>query len=66
MPAPCSREFRDDVVRVARAREEGVALERTAKDFGIHAMTLSKWMRQADAEDGEKPGTSRAESGREP
>ncbi|WP_390895455.1 transposase, partial [Micrococcus luteus] len=30
--------------------------------FGTHEMTLSKWMRQADVEDGAKPGTTKAES----
>ncbi|MFW3386649.1 UNVERIFIED_CONTAM: IS3 family transposase [Kocuria sp. CPCC 205274] len=62
MPAPYPQEFRDDVVRVARSREDGVTLAQIAKDFGIHEMTLSKWMRQADVEDGEKPGATRAES----
>ncbi|WIG19297.1 IS3 family transposase [Kocuria rosea] len=62
MPAPYPQEFRDDVVRVARTREEGVTLAQIAKDFGIHEMTLSKWMRQADIEDSEKPGVTRADS----
>ncbi|TDL44666.1 IS3 family transposase [Kocuria rosea] len=62
MPAPYPQEFRDDVVRVARTREDGVTLAQIAKDFGIHEMTLSKWMRQADVEDGEKPGVTRADS----
>ncbi len=62
MPAPYPQEFRDDVVRVARAREDGVTLAQIAKDFGIHEMTLSKWMRQADVEDGQKPGATRTES----
>ncbi|MUN64850.1 IS3 family transposase [Kocuria sediminis] len=62
MPAPYPQEFRDDVVRVARSREDGVTLAQIAKDFGIHEMTLSKWMRQADVEDGEKPGVTRADS----
>jgi transposase len=62
VPAPYPHEFRDDVVRVARNREDGVTLAQIAKDFGIHEMTLSKWMRQADIEDGQKPGTTRAES----
>ena len=62
MPAPYPQEFRDDVVRVARSREEGVTLAQIAKDFGTHEMTLSKWMRQADVEDGAKPGTTKAES----
>lgn len=62
MPRPYPREFRDDVVRVARNREDGVTIEQIAADFGIHPMTLSKWMRQADVDDGAKPGTSRTES----
>ena len=62
MPAPYPQEFRDDVVRVARSREDGVTLAQIAKDFGIHEMTLSKWMRQADVEDGEKLGVTRADS----
>lgn len=61
-PLPNTEEFRDDVVRVARSREDGVTLARIAKDFGIHEMTLAKWMRQADIEDGKKPGTTTAES----
>ena len=52
MPRPYPREFRDDVVRVARNREDGVTIEQIAADFGIHPMTLSKWMRQADVDDG--------------
>ena len=41
---------------------EGCCWAQIAKDFGIHEMTLSKWMRQADIENGEKPGVSRAEA----
>ena len=62
MPRPYPREFRDDVVRVARSREDGVTIEQIAADFGIHPMTLSKWMRQADVDDGAKPVTTRTES----
>lgn len=62
MPRPYPREFRDDVVRVARNREDGVTIEQIASDCGIHPMTLTKWMRQADIDDGAKPGASRAES----
>src|SRR4051812_23594204 len=46
VPVPSPQEFRDDVVRVARNREKGVTLGQIAKDFGVHEMTLSKWMRQ--------------------
>ncbi|MEV0341447.1 transposase [Nocardia sp. NPDC050713] len=62
MPKPYPREFRDDVVRVARNRDDGVTLEQIAADFGIDPMTLSKWMRQADVDEGTKPGTSSSES----
>ncbi|UIJ35081.1 IS3 family transposase [Allobranchiibius sp. GilTou73] len=61
MPKPYPIEFREDVVRVARAREAGVTLAQVAKDFGIHEMTLTKWLRTADVEDGNRPGTTRAE-----
>jgi transposase len=63
VPRPYPREFRDDVVRVARNREDGVTIEQIAADFGIHPMTLTKWMRQADVDDGAKPGRSTSESG---
>ncbi|WP_255266272.1 IS3 family transposase, partial [Nocardia farcinica] len=56
------REFRDDVVRVARNRDDGVTLEQVAADFGIHPMTLSKWMRQTDVDDGVKPGMTSSEA----
>ncbi len=56
MPKPYPREFREDVVRVARNRGPGVTLAQIANDFGIHEMTLSKWLRAADIEDGVKPG----------
>jgi transposase len=62
VPKPYPREFRDDVVRVARDREAGVSVEQIAKDFGVHPMTLFKWLRQADVEEGIKPGVSGSES----
>ena len=62
MPKPYPQEFRDDVVRVARNRPEGATLEQVAADFGIHPMTLSKWLRQAAIEDGDRPGVTAAES----
>lgn len=37
-----------------------------AKDFGIHEMTLSNWMRQADFDNGDKPGRSRAQAAENP
>jgi transposase-like protein len=47
VPKPYPTEFRDDVVRVARSREPGVTIEQVAKDFGVHAMTLQKWLQRA-------------------
>lgn len=55
MPKPFPREFREDVVNVARRREPGVTLEQIAADFGVHPMTLSKWLRAAEVEDGVRP-----------
>ncbi len=62
MPKPYPREFREDVVRVARNRDADVTLEQIAADFGVHPVTLSKWMRQADVDEGAKPGVSTNES----
>ncbi|MBU8830560.1 IS3 family transposase [Mycolicibacterium goodii] len=62
MPRPYPREFRDDVVRVARNRDDGVTIEQIATDFGVHPVTLHKWMRQADIDEGATPGKSTTES----
>ncbi|MGX9349249.1 IS3 family transposase [Microbacterium sp. KNMS] len=50
MPKPYPKEFRDDVVRVAENREPGVTIERVAADFGVHPMTLTKWLARSRAE----------------
>lgn len=55
-------EFRRDVVQVARNRPPGVSLEKIAADFGIHPITLSRWLKNADIDDGVKPGVTSAES----
>jgi transposase len=62
VPRPYPREFRDDVVRVARNRDDGVTVEQVATDFGVHPMTLTKWLRQADIDEGTKPGRNIGES----
>jgi transposase len=62
VPKPYPSEFRDDIVRVARNREPGVTIEQIAKDFGVHPMTLQKWLQRAKVEDGSLPGQARAES----
>jgi transposase-like protein len=62
VPKPYPQEFRDDVVRVARDRGPGVTVEQIARDFGVHPMTLFKWLRQAEIDEGSKPGVSRGDS----
>ncbi|MGX1249555.1 putative transposase [Streptomyces ambofaciens] len=62
MPKPYPKEFREDVVRVARNREPGVTLEQIAADFGVHPVTLSKWLRRADNDEGAGPATASGES----
>ena len=39
-----------------------MTVEQVAKDFGVHPMTLFKWLRQAEVDEGAKPGVSRGES----
>lgn len=61
MPKPYPREFREDVIRVARSREPGVRLKDIAADFGISESCLNGWLKRADVEDGIKPGVTEAE-----
>jgi transposase-like protein len=60
MPKPYPKEFRDDVVRVARQGNAPVA--QIAKDFGIADSCLRNWMRQADVEDGKRGGVTKQDS----
>ncbi|WP_115411740.1 IS3 family transposase [Nocardia farcinica] len=62
MPKPYPKEFRDDVVRVARNREPGQKLKQIAADFGISESCLANWMKTTDVEDGISPGTTAAEN----
>ena len=62
MPAPFPKEFRDDVVAVARGRESGVTLKQIADDFGISEGSLTNWLKAADVEDGKRPGVTKDES----
>lgn len=52
------KEFKEDVIRVARDRGPGETLEQIANDFGVHPVTLPKWLRQADVEDSTRPGVT--------
>ncbi|MFJ2719796.1 hypothetical protein [Streptomyces sp. NPDC087437] len=58
MPKPYPEDFWQDVVRVARNRGPGVTVEQVTTDFEAHPMTLRRWMRRADADDGTMPGVS--------
>lgn len=62
MPKPYPKEFREDVVNVARGREPGQTIKQIAADFGIAESCLRNWMRAADVEDGVKPGTTAVEN----
>ena len=61
MPKPFPREFREDVIRVARQREPGQALKQIAADFGVSESCLTNWLAVADRQDGVKPGSSLGE-----
>ena len=60
VPKPHPKEFRDDVVAVARKGEAPVA--EVAKDFGISESCLRNWLAKADVDDGRRPGVTTAES----
>lgn len=61
MPKPYPREFREDVIRVARSRESDVRIKDIADDFAISESCLNGWLKRADIEDGIKPGVTDAE-----
>ena len=56
MPKPYPREFREDVIRVARSREPGVRIKDIASEFGISESCLQNWLTQADRDDGLRSG----------
>jgi transposase len=59
MPKPYPKEFRDDVVAVARKAQ--APLSQIAKDFGISEGCLHNWLKNADIDDGRREGLSGAE-----
>jgi len=61
MPKPYPREFREDVIRVARSREPGVRIKDIAADFGITESCLTNWLSRADRDEGVKAGSTTAE-----
>ena len=56
MPKPYPKEFRDDVVAVAR--QGHAPMTQIARDFGISEGCLHNWMKKADVEDGNRPGVT--------
>ncbi len=56
MPKPYPKEFRDDVVAVAR--QGNAPMTQIARDFGISEGCLHNWMKKADVEDGNRPGVT--------
>ena len=59
MPTPYPKEFRDDVVAVARQGDKSRA--QVARSFGISESCLARWLRIADRDDG--PTAAPAEPG---
>jgi len=54
------KEFRDDVVRVARQGDATFA--QLAIDFGISEASIYNWIKQADIDDGVRPGLTEKEA----
>lgn len=59
MPKRFPREFKDDVVRVARSGK--LTHEEIAHDFNISLSSLKRWLHQADVDDGLKGGLTTTE-----
>jgi transposase len=53
------KEFRDDVVRVARRGDR--PMTEVAADFDVAVKTLYRWVHQADVDDGVRDGLTSAE-----
>jgi transposase-like protein len=60
VPRPHPKEFRDDVVAVARRGD--APIKQIARDFGISESCLRNWLQAADVEDGNRPGMTASES----
>ena len=59
MPKAYPKQFRDDVVAVARRGEAPLA--QIARDFGISEATVYNWVNRADVEDGTRAGQTESE-----
>jgi len=59
MPKRYPREFKGDVVRVARRGD--LSVNEVAADFDVAPESVRGWVRQADIDDGVKQGLTSAE-----
>ena len=59
MPKHLPKEFKDDVVRVARSGK--FTHEEVAHDFQISTSSLKRWLHQADVDDGLEGGLTSSE-----
>ncbi|EFL39105.1 transposase [Streptomyces griseoflavus Tu4000] len=59
MPRPYPLEFRARAIALIRAEKQA---RQTAVELGIHPVTLSKWLRPDDIDNGRRPGTPSSES----
>jgi transposase len=55
VPKPFPKEFRRDVVAVARQGDQSIA--QVARSFGVSESCLSRWLKLADREDGIATGS---------
>ena len=56
---PYPKEFRDDVVRFARKGDANFA--QLAEYFAVSEASIYNWVKQADIDDGVRPGLTEAE-----
>jgi transposase len=63
MPKPYPKEFRQNVIEVARAREARDDVEGDREGFRDLESCLTNWIAIADRQDGSKPAAAVSESG---
>jgi transposase-like protein len=61
VPKPFPKEFRRDVIAVARQGDQSIA--QVARNFGVSESCLARWLKIADREDGIAGAPSSADAG---
>ena len=61
MPKPFPREFRADVIAVARQGDQSIA--QVARSFGVSESCLARWLKIADRDDGRAINSTSAGAG---